>query len=147
MEWRDGQWVKDLRIFRQLVSFARMWDRNIRDQGYLEALVAGRIEKRCVKCRARIPAPALSSQEEELCEFCGDDGPGQSAVPGRPGRAADVETVEAQLKRNNPNPGIVREALASLRSVAESMAASALWSTIQVKIATVLHQLPPTGLT
>lgn len=54
---------------------------------------------------------------------------------------ADIETLEAQLKSDKPKAGIVRECLVSLRTVTESVAASAVWASLQVKIVELLPKL------
>lgn len=52
---------------------------------------------------------------------------------------ASLVAVEAQLALDRPNPGLLREGLRSLRTIAENLIASGIW----VGGAEVLGQLPP----
>ena len=53
----------------------------------------------------------------------------------------DIETLEVQLRSDKPRAGIVRECLASLRTITESVAGSAAWAGLQVKIVELLPKL------
>ena len=39
---RDGRWLRNPQLVRELRSFARIWDQNVRDQGFVKAYLSGR---------------------------------------------------------------------------------------------------------